>query len=168
MTIRRTRARTRQSRGQALVEFALIVPVLFLIIFGIIEAGRFIFYYHSLNNAIREGVRYAIVHGSNARDGCPSGPPHATSPSCDPSGQKVREAVSKAAFGLMSVADLGFPPINHPDCTDGSNPCYYGPGGKTNARGNTVVLFVTYTYPPVLPLLPPITISAESSLVINN
>ena len=39
-----TRARRRRSRAQALVEFALVVPWFFLLLFGIIEAGRFIFY----------------------------------------------------------------------------------------------------------------------------
>ena len=31
-----------QSRGQALVEFALVAPVFFLILFAVIEGGRFI------------------------------------------------------------------------------------------------------------------------------
>ena len=60
--------------GQAMVEFALVAPMFFLLLFGIIEAGRFIFYYETLNNATREGARYAIVNGANTL-GCPSGPP---------------------------------------------------------------------------------------------
>src|SRR5690242_12105624 len=59
-------------RGQAMVEFALVAPIFFLLLFAIIEGGRFIFYYETLNNATREGARYAIVHGSNAK--CPAGP----------------------------------------------------------------------------------------------
>mgnify|MGYP000500059501 CR=1 FL=1 len=71
--IRRWLSRPERSRGQALVEFALVAPLLFLLILGTIEAGRFIFYYELLNHAAREGARYAIVHG--ARSDCPSGPP---------------------------------------------------------------------------------------------
>ena len=41
----------------------LVAPVFFLLLFGIIEGGRFIFYHETLNNATREGARYAIVHG---------------------------------------------------------------------------------------------------------
>ncbi|MDQ3126960.1 MAG: pilus assembly protein, partial [Chloroflexota bacterium] len=54
------------SKGQALVEFALVAPIFFLLLFGIIEGGRFILYYQTLNNATREGSRYSIVHGSNS------------------------------------------------------------------------------------------------------
>ncbi len=53
-------------RGQALVEFALVAPIFFLILFAIIEGGRFILYYETLNNATREGARYAIVNGANS------------------------------------------------------------------------------------------------------
>ena len=74
---RRARLRTlphrRSHRGQALVEFALVAPMFFLVLFAIIEAGRFIFYYETLNNATREGARYAIVNGANSL-GCPTGP----------------------------------------------------------------------------------------------
>ena len=56
----------------ALVEFALVAPIFFLLMLGIIEAGRFILYYQTLANATREGARYAIVHGANSY--CPSGP----------------------------------------------------------------------------------------------
>jgi Flp pilus assembly protein TadG len=52
----------RGSRGQALAEFALVAPLFFLLLFGIIEAGRFVFYTEVLANATREGARYAIVH----------------------------------------------------------------------------------------------------------
>ena len=64
----------RRTRGQTLVEFALVAPLFFLLLFAIIEGGRFVFFYEVLNNATREGARYAIIHGSNAADGCPSGP----------------------------------------------------------------------------------------------
>ncbi len=76
MTIRsrsELRAGRRRSRGQALVEFALLAPVFFLVLFAIIEAGRFMFYYEILNNATREGARYAIVNGANSLV-CPTGP----------------------------------------------------------------------------------------------
>ena len=54
------------SAAQALVEFALVAPIFFLLLFAIIEGGRFMMYYQTLNNATREGARYAIVHGSNS------------------------------------------------------------------------------------------------------
>jgi Flp pilus assembly protein TadG len=52
-------------RGQALVEFALVLPILLLFIFGIIDAGRLIFTYNTVGNAARDGVRVAIVNQSS-------------------------------------------------------------------------------------------------------
>jgi Flp pilus assembly protein TadG len=146
--IRRTAAasrRRRSRRGQALVEFALVAPIFCLILFSIIEAGRFIFFYEVLNNAAREGARYAIVHGENSFD--PTGPPH------DPSGADVIARVRQAAFGVL-----------------GSGVTVTPTWTTTNERGMTVTIHASYTYSSVIPLvpLPPITVEAESSLVVNN
>ena len=51
-------------RSQALIEFALISPVLLLLLFGVIDLGRAVFYYDTLNHAAREGAR-AAVRASN-------------------------------------------------------------------------------------------------------
>lgn len=48
--------------GQALVEFALVLPILLLILMGIFDFGRAIFAYNEISNAAREGVRKAIVN----------------------------------------------------------------------------------------------------------
>jgi Flp pilus assembly protein TadG len=45
--------------SQALIEFALVSPVLLLLVFGIIDLGRAVFYYDTLNNGAREGGRVA-------------------------------------------------------------------------------------------------------------
>jgi Flp pilus assembly protein TadG len=53
------------SRGQALLEFALIGSVFLLLIFGVMELGHAYFTYSSLTNAVREGARFAIVNPNN-------------------------------------------------------------------------------------------------------
>jgi Flp pilus assembly protein TadG len=55
-----------RNRGQALVEFALILPLLLLLIFGIVDAGRLIFTYNNISNAARDGARVAIVNQSTS------------------------------------------------------------------------------------------------------
>jgi Flp pilus assembly protein TadG len=55
-----------------LVEFAFVAPIFFLLIFAMIDFGRYVYYVQVLNNAAREGARYAIVHGSNSFQ--PAGP----------------------------------------------------------------------------------------------
>lgn len=52
-------------RGQDLVEFALSVPLLLLLLFGILESGLIYLSYNSITNAAREGARYGIVYPAN-------------------------------------------------------------------------------------------------------
>lgn len=145
----------RRRRGQAMVEFALVAPIFFLLIFGVIEGGRFILYYQALNNATRDGARYAIVHGSNSF--CPSGPMPPGSPAplgCyDPSGARVIKAVKDSAFGLL-----------------GNGVAVIPTWPSDNGRDSEVSVQATFTYSALVPLvpLPAITITAESTLVINN
>jgi len=47
--------------GQSLLEFALLLPLLLLMVMGLFDIGRAIFYYAVLNTAVREGTRFAIV-----------------------------------------------------------------------------------------------------------
>ncbi|RME98938.1 MAG: pilus assembly protein, partial [Chloroflexi bacterium] len=48
-------------KGQGLVEFAFVLPVLLLVILGIIEAGWLIYAYITVQNAAREAARYAVT-----------------------------------------------------------------------------------------------------------
>ena len=64
-----TRPRHRQgTSGQALVEFAIVVPVLLLIALGIVDFGRVFHTYVALANAAREGARFCALYpgASNA------------------------------------------------------------------------------------------------------
>lgn len=47
-------------RSQSMVEFALIGPVLLLIIFGVVDFGRGLYYYITLSQAANEGARVAV------------------------------------------------------------------------------------------------------------
>jgi Flp pilus assembly protein TadG len=55
--------RDRRSRGQALAEFALVLPIFLLVLFGIIDGGRMIFSNNHLSEAAREGSRWGSVQG---------------------------------------------------------------------------------------------------------
>ena len=49
------------NKGAALVELAIVLPLLLLIVFGIFEYGRAMYITNTLNNAAREGARRAAV-----------------------------------------------------------------------------------------------------------
>jgi Flp pilus assembly protein TadG len=137
-------------RGQAIAEFAIVAPIFFLILFAIIDFGRYVYYVQVLNNAAREGTRYAIVHGA---DGIPkTGPPH------DPTGSLVIDVVRSYATGVIGLEDasvLDIDPTWDPE---------------NNNRGTKVTVEVTYAFRSVIPIvpIPPISVKGASTLVINN
>ena len=59
-------ARKSRSEGQALVEFALTVPILLMFMFGIIDVARILFALAQTVDASRQAVRYGIVEGMEA------------------------------------------------------------------------------------------------------
>src|SRR5215216_6702821 len=49
--------------GQAIVEFAIVLPILMVLLVGILEVGRMIFIYSVVNNASREAARFGSAVG---------------------------------------------------------------------------------------------------------
>jgi Flp pilus assembly protein TadG len=56
--LRRTRHR---SRGQSLAEFALVFPILMLVVGGIVQLGMLFWGQNSLNQVVRDAGRYAVT-----------------------------------------------------------------------------------------------------------
>ena len=53
-------------KGQSLAEFALILPMMLLVVMGIFDLGRGIYMYSAVHNAAREGARYGAIDHCNA------------------------------------------------------------------------------------------------------
>jgi hypothetical protein len=68
--------RFHSDHAQALVETALVLPLLLLLIVGLFDVGRAVWLSNTLATAVREGSRYGVVHG--ALSGSPTGPGSAT------------------------------------------------------------------------------------------
>lgn len=51
----------RDERGVVALEFALVIPFLMLIVFGIIDMSRLYYTLNEMSSAVREGARYAAV-----------------------------------------------------------------------------------------------------------
>ena len=86
----------RDEAAQSLVEFALVLPVILLIITGIFDVGRAVWQENTLAYAAREGTRYAIVNGS----GCEPNPSCVVFPG---NTQPVIDRVRAAAVGVPGV-----------------------------------------------------------------
>src|SRR5688572_2257449 len=53
----------KKNKAQAMVEFALVLPILLLLLYGILEAGRLLFIYSTIVTASRQAVRYGSATG---------------------------------------------------------------------------------------------------------
>jgi Flp pilus assembly protein TadG len=51
----------RDRTAQALVEFALVLPIFLLIVLGLFDAGRLVMAFNGVSNAARQGARVAVV-----------------------------------------------------------------------------------------------------------
>ncbi len=50
-----------KSRGQSIVEFALITPLVLTLMFGLIEGGRLIYAYNAVNHSAQEAARVGVL-----------------------------------------------------------------------------------------------------------
>lgn len=57
-----------ERRGAAVVEFALVAPLFFMLVLGVIEFGQAFMVSQLINSAAREGARLAITDGSTNAD----------------------------------------------------------------------------------------------------
>lgn len=62
----RNRGGLKDDGGIATVEFSLVGVLIVVAIIAIMEIGRYALFMHSLNNAVYEAARFAIVHGQSS------------------------------------------------------------------------------------------------------
>lgn len=140
----------RDERGSMLIEFALSIWTLLLLTLLIFEFSMAVYTYSVLGNAAREGVRYAIVHGSDSA-AC-SGPGSGCS---DASGNNVSAVVK--SYARVSFHDISGITVT-PSWPDG-----------TSSPSSRVLVSISYPYIPYLTLpgfAPPyMEITAEGRIV---
>lgn len=61
MRLTRLVKRCRNEEGAAVLEFALVLPILMILVFGIVDFARAFYAISTLVSAVREGARYAAV-----------------------------------------------------------------------------------------------------------
>ena len=144
--------------GQAMVEFMLVVIFLFIVFVSVIQTILMMYAYTTLANAAKEGVRYAIVHGtgrSSATCRGPGNPSVTPALTCtDASGANVQSAVINFAglsFQNVSTTDVTvcYDPDNAtpPACSNGANN-NSSFGAACSAPGCLVRVSVSHTYNP--------------------
>jgi Flp pilus assembly protein TadG len=135
-----------------MAEFALALPILLVVVFGLLEVGRAVFILAAVNNASREAVRFATAYGVNASN-------ELQYQNCG----AIRERAKRVAF-LMPLTDddIVIQYDTGPDPDTGVIPapfdeCPVGTAVDTTielACGDRVVVTVTYHYQPIVPIIP--------------
>ena len=105
----------RKRQGTAAVEFAIVAPLFFLLIFGMIEFGRAIMVQQVLTNASREGARVAVLDGSTSAGAkqkvsdylSAAGITGATATVCDSTGAEVEP--STIGYGQSVTVNVQVP-----------------------------------------------------------
>lgn len=133
-------ARNRRRSGNGLLELGLMLMPTFAILGGFIDVGMSLFTWNTLQNAVREGTRYAITYQK------------------DSSGYQdtsIKNRVSQWAMGLVSASALSTtgPSVPYIDVKFYTQPTVANPNGSLitanngNAPGNIVEVSVkNYPY----------------------
>ena len=168
-----TRAGRQAERGQALLEFALVIPIFLTLLIGMVDIGRIVWANNTVSNAAREAARFAVVHGGSRSTMCPVGPPAtvtiipAASASCpfpSPSKEAVRDAAR--AFVVAGGSSVTITVCYGSGCSGDTDTF-----GATNARGPPVTVRVASRVDMIVSALVGITsagVSAESTMLVNH
>jgi Flp pilus assembly protein TadG len=134
--------RAHRSDGQGLVEFALVFPILMLLLFGLVDVGRLVYINNALAEGAREGARYGSVAG------------HAN----------VVNGIQNYTTGMMAAVPG---PSVTVTCTWANSGQPASPCGPNNILTVTVSATVTMLTPGIGSLIGPRTLSATSVAVVN-
>jgi Flp pilus assembly protein TadG len=148
--ISQSRKRRRHtSRGQALIELALILPLLLLLIVNVVNFGGLLYAWITVANAARAGAQYSITGGATL--GAPARPSAAAVQSLV---MNDLYALRNASTSQVCVSSSVSATVS---CNTGTAPSSAPPSAET-AEGTPPVTFavaavdVTYTYAPFIPL----------------
>jgi Flp pilus assembly protein TadG len=164
--------RSDRRRGQGLVEFALVIPIFLLVLFGLIDVGRYVFLSSTLSQAAREGARLASVEVSYRGSSDPACGA-AGGPVCPANDTVLRADIKTAAnrmmapFGSVSTAEMSC--VQKGTATPTGN--WTGSACNFNAPGSIVSVRVTATFTPITPIIAQLfgsrTLSGSTSMDIN-
>lgn len=131
------------TRGQGIVEFALVIPILLVLMFGVIEGGHLLVVYSSVVAASREGARYGEGVGMNAAI------PYYQD--CD----GIREAVRRiGALAGIQDSNILISYDRGPGSTTYSDHCTGHTSSIQLSEGDRIKVQVGVPYTPIAPLIP--------------
>lgn len=129
MRIRRLAA---DQSGATAAEFGLVLPLLLLLLFGIIDAGRWMWTYNQAEKATQMGARFAVVADPVT--------PGLDSSYLGVSGLTQGDLIPASAFGTVTCTGSGSGATISATCTCTTSPC---PSGVTTTAPTAFANIVT-------------------------
>ncbi len=123
--VRRLIERFREESGAAMIEFALVAPLLLVLVWGIIETGRAFYTINSLASAVRDGARYGAAS-------CPLGSPG-------------KPDLNACIVPIQQIVTSSFQAI-------GDSLLSAGVEADTVRGGTAIEVVATYPYVPIVPI----------------
>ena len=134
--------KTRRRRGATVVESALVYPIAFLLVIGLIVAAFGVFRYQEVASVAREGARWASVHGYQC---CQEANPNTTPPPLTQASDVYTNAIKPQADAAnLDPPSLGYS-VTWADPSE--SPVYYNSTTGAWSR-NTVTVTITYQWIP--------------------
>ena len=130
----------RNKRGQAMVEFALVLPILLLVMFAIIEFGRLFFSYAMVSASSREAARYGEAAEQIDRGGTMY-PRYLDCRGIRDSAIRIGRFAGIAQDSNVQIA------------YDNGLTCDENPAKSEIGLGDRIIVTTTVTYNPVVPLV---------------
>ncbi len=128
---------TESQPGQALVEFALVLPLLILLLVAMFDLGRGVYSYNVVASAAREGARYAIVKPTDTA------------------------GIQTTAFAVTPALDQTQLTMDAPVCKTPA-----GSAGSCTT-GHTISITVHYRFLPVTPFFAALNLVGKSTMNIE-
>lgn len=131
----------KNKRGSTMLEFVLVgIPVIFIIL-SIVEISRGMWAYHTLAYAVREGVRYSVMHGKDC----------ASPNTCQVTIGQIAGVIEGAAAGLdPNAVTLTFTPASGSASTgtmaNQAASATTWPPSTANADGQSVKISAVYPF----------------------
>lgn len=126
-----------QAPGQALVEFALVFPILVFLLMGMFDLGRAVYAYSVLGSAAREGARYGTID--------PNHP----------------DKIQSQAFANVPGIEVSSLSMDAPVCKNGSGDL------SSCTSGNTITIAVHYAFQPITAFFASIDMTGQSTMTIE-
>lgn len=125
----RTKSNPTKTRGQSLVEFALVLPIFMLLVMGIIDGGRAIFAFNQMSQATRDVARVASVTCFQ------------TTPRCSTaSGTAISNAIAEQSVGTQGPTTWVVQCVD-PDTAAVVAVCAVGNTVRVNASSSFTLIF---------------------------